>query len=267
MFEMIEFMARSPTRISVMKVLAGAEEPLSQRDVHEQISASRSTLGRTLDQMAAFDWILETPDGYRLSAFGAQICREFESLIDALQVADRYSPLLGTLPAEVLDFDLGLLEEAEITEATPATPFAPVERAIEIRRASESVRELTPVLVKESTRRLRERIRRATPAEPIEIVVPGDLLEHVQEDPQYASLMETVVASDTAQVYAYPGDIPWLLSLLDGCILFGTFDDDGRPVALIETDNPEIIAWAESRYDRYLAAADRVSHLQRAGGE
>lgn len=261
MFEMVEFMARSPTRIAVMKVLADADEPVTQRDIHEEISASRSTLGRTLDQMAAFDWIIETPRGYRLSAFGAEICREFESFIDSLQTADEYSPLLGALPSEVLDFDLGLLEEAEITEATPSTPLAPVERAIEIRQSSDSVRELTPVLVKESTRRLCERITRGTSGETVEIVVPADVLEHIRDDPQYAGLLEPLVDSETARVYAYPGDIPWLLSLLDGCILFGTFDDDGRPVALIETDHPEIITWAESRYETYLNAADHVSHL------
>lgn len=257
MFEMVEFMARSPTRISVMKVLADADEPLTQRDIHEQISASRSTLGRTLDQMATFDWLIETPEGYRLSALGAKICREFESLIDSLQIADEYSPLLGALPAEVLDFDLGLLTEADITEATPGTPFAPVERAIEIRRSSDSVKELTPVLVKESTRRLRERINSSTSGENIEIIIPAELLKHIQEDPQYAGFLEAIVASNTAEVYAYPGDIPWLLSLLDDCILFSTFDDNGRPVALIETDHPQIVAWAESRYQTYRNAADR----------
>lgn len=259
---MVEFMARSPTRISVMKVLADADEPLTQRDIHEQISVSRSTLGRTLDQMVAFDWILETSEGYRLSAFGAKICREFESLIDSLQMADEYSPLLGSLPAEILDFDLGLLREADITEATPGTPFAPVERAIEIRQSSDTVKELTPVLVKDSTRRLRERIARSTSEETIEIVVPATLLEQIQDDPQYASLLQPIVASNVARVFVYPGDIPWLLSLLDGCILFGTFDDGGRPIALIETDHHEIITWAESRYRTYLEAADRVSHLQ-----
>lgn len=267
MFEMVEFMARSPTRISVMKVLADADEPLTQRDIHEQISASRSTLGRTLDQMAAFDWLIETPEGYRLSALGAKICREFESLLDSLQMADEYSPLLGALPAEVLDFDLGLLSGADITEATPGTPFAPVERAIEIRQSSDSVRELTPVLVKESTRQLCERVCHSPSGETIEIVVPAELLDHIRETSQYVGLLETLVTADTADVYAYPGNIPWLLSLLDGCILFGTFDDDGRPVALIETDHPEIITWAESRYLTYLEAADSVSHLGTDLGE
>lgn len=262
MFEMVEFMARSPTRISVMKVLANADDPLTLRDIHDQITASRSTLGRTLDQMAGFDWLIETPDGYRLSALGAQICREFESLLDSLEMADKYSPLLGALPVEVLDFDLNLLSEADIVEATPATPFAPVERAIEIRQSSTVVKELIPVLVKESTRRLRERISRSTAEETIELVVPTKLLEHSQEDSYYTSLLEPILASETAHVYAYPGEIPWLLSLLDGCILFGTFDDDGHPVALIETDHPEIITWAESRYRTYLEAADPVSHLQ-----
>lgn len=266
MFEMVEFMARSPTRISVMKVLADANGPLTKRDIHENISASRSTLGRTLDQMAAFDWLIETPEGYRLSALGATICREFESLLESLEMADEYSPLLGTLPAAVIDFDLGLLEEATITEATPGTPFAPVERAIEIRQSSESVRELTPVLLKESTRRLRDRLSRTPSSEPIEIVVPAELLEQLEEDSPYAALLEPMITSNTADIYASPANIPWLLSLLDGCILFGTFDDEGRPVALIETDHPEIIDWAESRYRSYLDAADRVTHLPTASG-
>lgn len=262
MFEMVEFMARSPTRLSVMQVLADADEPLPQRAIHDQISASRSTLGRTLDQMAAFDWLIESPEGYKLSAFGAAICQEFEALVDALQLADEYSPLLGALPAEALDFDLGLLSSADLTEATPGTPFAPVERAIEIRQRSESVKELTPVLVKESTRRLRERLSRSTAEGTIELVIPVELLEHIQEDSQYASLVDPIIASPAADVYAYPGDIPWLLSLLDGCILFGTFDDEGRPVALIETDHPDIATWAEARYQTYRQAADPVADLQ-----
>lgn len=266
MFEMVEFMARSPTRITVMKVLADADEPLTLRDIHERITASRSTLGRTLDQMADFDWIIETPDGYRLSALGAQICREFESLLDSLQLVDTYSPLLGALPMEVLDFDLRLLEEADIVEATPATPFAPVERAIEIRRASDSVKELTPVLVKESTRRLRERLSRERGDETIELVVPTSVLEHSKEDATYTDLLQPIVESANAEVYGYPGKIPWLLSLLDGCILFGTFDDDGHPVALIETDNPEIITWAESRYRTYQEAADPLVNLHEGRG-
>lgn len=244
-----------------MKILADADKPLTQRDIHEQMTTSRSTLGRTLGQMTEFDWLIETPEGYQLSALGAKICREFESLIDSLQLADEYSPLLGALPVEVLDFDLDLLSEAHITEATPGTPFAPVERAIEIRESSDTVRELTPVLAKESTRRLRERISRSTSGKTIELIVPVQLIEQLQEDSQYASLLEPIIVSDSARVYAYPGDFPWLLSLLDGCILFGTFDDDGHPVALIETAHPEIITWAESRYQTYLDKSDCLSTI------
>lgn len=259
MFEMVEFMARSPTRISVMKVLADADEPLSQRDIHDKISASRSTLGRTVDQMAAFDWLLETTEGYRLSALGAEICRNFEDLLESLQIADEYSPLLGALPAEVLDFDLEMLDRAEIIEATPGTPFAPVERAIDIRQSSTSVKELTPVLIQESTRRLCERISNSARDEAVEIIVPTDLLDQIRVDSQYADLLETLIMSETAEVYGYPDDVPWLLSILDGCIVFGTFDGDGRPAAVIETDHPEIIEWAKIRYRRYLERAERVT--------
>lgn len=247
-----------------MKIIADADEPLTQRDIHEQMATSRSTLGRTLGQMTEFEWLIETPEGYKLSALGAKICREFEALLDSLQLADEYSPVLGGLPVEVLDFDLDLLSEAEITEATPGTPFAPVERAIEIRESSGTVRELTPVLFRESTRRFRERIARSTPGETIELVVPVPLIEQLQEDSQYSSMLEPIIASNSAEVYAYPGDIPWLLSLLDGCILFGTFDDDGHPVALIETSNPDIITWAESRYQTYLDESDYLSTIRSA---
>lgn len=136
-----------------------------------------------------------------------------------------------------------------------------MERAIEIRESSDTVRELTPVLFRESTRRFRDRIARSTPGDTIELVVPVRLIDQLQEDSQYSSMLEPIIDSNSAEVYAHPGDIPWLLSLLDGCILFGTFDDDGHPVALIETSHPEIIAWAESRYRAYLDESDYLSAI------
>lgn len=262
MFEMVEFMARSPTRIAIMKVLADADGTLTQREIHDGISASRSTLGRTLDQMAAFDCIIETPSGYRLSALGAEICNEFESLLSSLRIADQYSPILGSLPAEVVDFDIELLREAEITEATPGTPFAPVERAMEIRTSSDSVKELTPVLVKESTRRLCDRVSRSDSTGTVEVIVPTEVIEQIEADSQYVGLLETLVSSDAAAVHTFPGEVPWLLTILDGCIIFGTFDDDGRPTAVIETSRAEIITWAESRYRNYLEAAKRLTDTQ-----
>jgi predicted transcriptional regulator len=257
MNEEIEYLARSDTRIELLRVLA--EGPKGRRDLHDRLDASRTTLSRSLDRMAEFGWIEQQSNGspYRLTALGAHIEREFSELLEGLEVGDRLAPLLQRASVDEFDLDPRELADADVVEATAEQPLAPVERAMEARAQSDSIREFATVVMQESADQIHERIERAAADATIEVILDSSVASSMREDADYSADLERAIADGAVDYYVHE-DLPYLLALLDDRVLLGVVDERGTPLALVESDSESVSEWAERTFERYRDNAESL---------
>jgi predicted transcriptional regulator len=260
MNEEIEYLARSDTRIELLRVLA--EGPKGKRDLHDRLDASRTTLSRSLDRMAEFGWVERKSNGdpYRLTALGAHVEREFSDLLEGLEIGDRLAPLLGRASLEEFDLDPRELADARVVEATPEQPLAPVERAMEARAESDSIREFATVVMQESADQIHDRIEHADDEATIEVVLDASVAAAMREDADYSEDLQQALADGAVDYYVHE-DLPYLLALLDERVLLGVVDERGTPVALVESDAETVYEWGERTFEQYRTAADPLVEL------
>jgi predicted transcriptional regulator len=257
MNEEIEYLARSDTRVELLRVLA--EGPKGHRDLHDRLGASRTTLSRSLDRMSEFGWIEQRSNGspYRLTALGAHVEREFSELLEGLEVGDRLAPLLQRASVDEFDLDPRELADADVVEATAEQPLTPVERAMEARAQSESIREFATVVMQESADQIHERIERAAADATIEVVLDASVASSMREDADYSADLERAIADGAVDYYVHD-DLPYLLALLDERVLLGVVDERGTPLALVESDAESVYEWAGRTFERYRDAAESL---------
>lgn len=248
--EGIRYLARSETRYTILRALGDGAK--SRHDVRETVSASRSTVTRSLDRMVEFGWVEEVEREYRLTALGEHVTGAYGDLREAFETADRLRPLLERVPADAFDLDTSKLADARVTVATPAEPLAPIDRVTDIRAASETVRELSSVVASDSAEQVAARADAGDVDH--EIVLTADLVAALTDGSDYGSAFEA--ALDAVDFYVYDGEFPFLLTLLDDRVAFGVVSEDDTPEALVESTDDEVYAWAEATYREYRAAAD-----------
>lgn len=255
MNEEIEYLARSDTRIELLQVLA--EGPKGRRDLHDRLDTSRTTLSRSLDRMTEFGWIEQESNGdpYRLTALGGHVEREFSDLLEGLQIGDRLAPLLRRASVDEFDLDPRELADARVVEATPEQPLAPVERAMEARARSDSIREFATVVMQESADQIHERIEQADEDATIEVILDASVASAMREDVEYSADLERAIDDGAVDYYVHD-DLPYLLALLDERVLLGVVDERGTPLALVESDANPVYEWAEETFLQYREDAD-----------
>ncbi|WP_255152509.1 helix-turn-helix transcriptional regulator [Halorarius halobius] len=248
--EGLRFLARSETRPAVLQALE--EGATTRRELRERVDASRSTVSRSLDRMVEFGWVLDGNGSYRLTPLGRHAAATFAEARESFETAARLAPLLGRVPAGAFDLSPADLADAEVTTATAMEPLAPIERVTEIRADSETVRELSSVVARNSAEQV---VARADAGDTDhELVLTADLVASLTDSSDYGDAFEAT--RDAVDVYVYDGEFPFLLTLLDDRVAFGVVSADDTPEALVESTDPEVYAWAESTYRDYREAAD-----------
>lgn len=258
MHEWIQYLARSDTRVSLLEALA--DGPRTRRELVDRLDVARTTLSRNLDRMAEFGWVEAGANGQtcRLTALGAHVHRAVDDLLADVGTGDDLEPFLSRVPADAFDLDPRLLGDADLVEATSERPLAPVERAMELRAGSTTLREFATVVMRESAAQVHERVREADPSATIEVVLDADVAATMREDPEYRDSLETMAGAEAIDYYVH-GELPYLLALLDDRVLLGVVDERGTPLALVESGDDRVYDWAEDTFEAYREAASRLS--------
>ncbi|MFB6205967.1 MAG: helix-turn-helix transcriptional regulator [Haloglomus sp.] len=253
MTEWLRYLARSETRYEILEAVGDGRRSATKQAVQSVVDASRSTVTRSLEQMAEFGWVTETAMEYRLTALGAHVRAAFAEVRDAFEAGERLAPLLQRVPADAFEgLDTARLADARVTEATPTEPLAPIDRVTALRAESETVRELSSVVASDSAEQVAERATAGDSSH--EIVLTADLVSSLLDGSDYADAFEA--AREAVDFYVYDGAFPFLLALLDDRVAFGAVDENDRPAALVESTDEAVYEWAEETYRGYRDAAD-----------
>ena len=251
--EEIEFLARSDHRVGVLDALAG--QPCDRDDLRVATGASSPTMGRILGDFEDRRWIVRDGRTYELTRLGEFVASRFTDLRKAMETERELRDVVPWLPREMDGFTVDMFADATVSYPGPGYPYQPVERVTRLIEDAESMRGFGTTVVKSSN------LEAACRA-----ILDGMAFEFIYSPPVFERIVawnpERVAEADAC------GNCATFLhdSLPDGdwCGL-GIYDDrvgicchdleTGMLKAVVDTDSPAALAWAESVYERYRAEA------------
>lgn len=247
----LSFLSRAESRVCLMECLL-ASGPLTQRELQDRLSYSRSTVTRSLDSLEDIGWITDSTEGYRLTAAGRPIIESFSDTVETIETAEELAPFLEWFPLSSVDIGIEPLREGEITVATDGDPQAPSRKQAELLQSTSCFRGLFSSIDIDTTRLLRDR----TVAGNLdaELVISPDVAATIRTEP-FAPLFDELLATNQHTTHISE-EIPMYLGLAeDGPTQVGVVDDRGFPRALLESHNSAVRSWAETLFAEHRQTA------------
>lgn len=256
--EAIEVLVRSEVRIRILDALREHEQ-LERDSLKEQIDASRTTIRRSLEALEEHNWVIRENTTYSITPCGELVADELFQLIETTQVALTFQPIFRWISPDEVDFDLRMVENANVTLSDEYDPYAPVNRHVESLKETVQFRGLLPRVGRDAMETaLRQLNELNDPNAYHEVIVQIEGAELLQSDPLYTQLRTQLEETGRYTPFVYDGTIPHYLGILDGSVQIGIIDDSGVLRALIESDSEESRIWAEEMYEEYKREATRL---------
>lgn len=245
--EEIEFLARSPNRVSVLDALTGGL--IGRYDLEEKTGVTRATLGRILDDFEERGWIIEDDRRYETTQLGAYVSREITDLLERFEPVPALNEVAQWFPEDGFEFDLGCLAGAEIVRPSRSDALAPTNHIANRLQTANQVRLITYSVLPN----VMEVCWRGTVDGTLELesVLDEGAFDSFGTDPQMVDHARGMFESGQAEIVWYQGDIPSTLFIIDDLVLLCLSGGEGVPHAVIETDNETVREWAESTIDTY----------------
>lgn len=251
----IEFLARSPNRVAVLRLLADGR--CTRNDLAVETGASQATLGRILRDFEERSWIRRVDDRYVATVTGELVAEGVLDLVAILEVETSLRDVVPYLPAGALDFDLRRLADATVTVPSATKPNAPVQRLLELLRDAGTVRVASHAFNEDSLRILERRVSAGEST--FEGVFSPSAIDGVADDPDLRRRLDALLEAPDATVRVREGEIPLAVTVADDVVHLLLRDENGVLRASIDTDDAAVRTWARETFDRYWATASAVS--------
>lgn len=247
--ETVKFLSQSETRVTVLRLLQ-SEDHLSRSTIEARVDASRRTVIRTVRTLSDRGYLTETETGYRLTPFGAFVIASYEELADDLSIAQRMAPFLAHVPSEWFDVDPTVLSDAELVTATEESPYALIDRTLELRDAASRLQHMSPIIERRSVDQMVDRLKSGETIRGT-VVIGADAWSAARDEKRYRVTNEVLQAAEQLEFRVYPDRVPFMLCVTGDAVSVGVAKG-GRPYAQIVSDHPTLRAWATATFDRIL---------------
>lgn len=256
--DVVAFLARSPHRVEVLETLS--DGPMSRVDLHEATGISQPTLGRILAPFEERNWVEHDGQEYALTAWGRLLADDFGDLLETVESIQRLSDVVQQLPTDEMDFDIREFRDATVTRPTTGDVFRHVRRVEELLYNADHVRNVTPTIAPGKVEEYEHQVARFLDGnQRAEVIIPAEALNTAEVAAHLAATVRGPIESGRAAVYLYDGAISTLLAVADGTAMLVPVDEQDIPIALVETENPTIRSWIESRIDEYRAQSTELT--------
>lgn len=249
--EAIEFLARSPNRVAVLRAVA--DEPHSRRALREETAASQPTLTRILRDFEENDWIRRTDEGYTATPLGGLLADGFADLLTVVETEQHLRDVAPWLPTDELDISLTALHDAMITRPTTTDPSGPLKRALELTDDARDHRILSYALNRDMVERLHAATVKGT--QQFEAVVTDATIEPLRDAPALWTQFRAVADSDTVTIRVADQPVSFAMGVADDTVYFLLRDDGEVLRALVESDDERVLRWAHDTFERYWETA------------
>lgn len=253
--ELVSFILHSENRLDVLEALAS--EPGTRPELQSKTDIPRSTLSRILADFTREELAIKDGHRYLATPLGVYLARELRSLFDSVDSMARLQTLGQWLRLPDSGIELEDLAGATVTLPTRADPLAPVKRTAAVLTSSEHVRGLCNNAVVENIEAIWHGV--VEESRGFEAVVTVDALNVVSRDAAVSELVCEMLTSGRVEVSVYDGEIPQLVAVADGTVVFEVTDDEGAIQGIIETEDESIRAWFDSTFETYRRRATLVA--------
>ncbi|HET7325128.1 MAG TPA: MarR family transcriptional regulator [Halococcus sp.] len=254
--EHVAFLAGSANRVRVLETLC--EHPCRQCELIRECGLSRSTVHRTLDGLAARDWVRNDGGRYRLTAGGRFVLERYEALEASIERVDEWGPFLTRLDDIAATLPPAALDDAAMVANTPETPHAAISHLANALTESDAERfyGISPIVspvLNEGARELAE--TGAT----MELLIDESVLDASRT--AHPAALEDAYTLSNFTLYLYPDDLTFGLTILDDRVLVGAYDEQGVLRECLDGTNEALTAWANDIYEEYRERAARADSI------
>lgn len=251
----IEFLARSPHRVRVIRLLSNG--PKTRAGLRELTEISQPTLTRILGSFQDRSWLIKDGQEYALTPFGMLLATEFDALHETVETMQRFQSLSHVLPLDEMNFDVRAFSDARITTPQPPDILAHTRRAETLAEEASHVRSLTANFYPDLLPKTRELVIEGGQTQ--EAIATADTLDGLFSQPESAEIARELLESGRMKVYRYDGEVPVGFALFDDTAVIFPYDQQMRECALIETENETIRSWVEEQLDEYEKRAEQLT--------
>lgn len=252
----VEFLARSPHRVTIVRLLR--DGPWTRPDLHEETGISQPTLGRVLGSLEDRAWIERYGGVYTLTPIGALVTKGFSDLLGSIETYHRLGDVLDLLPMDELDLDVRLLSGATVTAPEPSDVLGHIRRAEELVIDADRVRLLSTTVLPDSVQKLLDRHDGGTPLHH-EAIFTGDAFETGLANPVIVASARKLLDTDGVELFRFDGTVELMMAVVDETAVLGPLDEQQMPRAFIESDDETVYSWVEAKLDEYRAASSPIT--------
>lgn len=252
--EELEFLARSPNRVRVLDALG--QDPRGRYELEDATGVTRATLGRILDDFEQRGWVSEDDRQYRTTQLGAYVSREIATVLERFEAVPALNEVAQWFPEDGFGFDLGRLAGSEVVRSTRGNALAPTAHIAKRIRDADSVRLLTYSVLPD----VMDECWQGTVDGCLELesVLATEAFGGFGTDEQLLERAQEMLQADQSEVYAYNGEVPSTVFVVDDVVLLCLSGGEGAPLAVIETDDEEVRSWADSTIDQHCREGERL---------
>lgn len=233
-----------------------SDGPLASRQLERRLDCSRATVNRHLAALRE-EGIVESDDGvHALTEFGATAFDAVEETIGRLTVTSGIPELVERLGECPVELDTVALADATVTRAIPRDPYEIHDRYVELWEGARRMRALRGfgAVPPDIVERIKPRLDTDFDAESVWSVAAAE--QYLGSHPEVA---EQVDEESTTPLLVTDDPVPVEFGLFDHRLAITLHDDEtGFPHVLVDTANPEAMAWAEAVYEHYRERARPV---------
>ncbi|MFB6077945.1 MAG: helix-turn-helix transcriptional regulator [Halarchaeum sp.] len=252
-YEAARYLFGSANRLAVLWEIR--DRAASPRDVADAVDVSRATAQRCLRTCSEHGWVERADGGYRLTAIGDRVIERCLSLVSDLTVLDDQERLLEDLPRFEPSLPLAPLASADVVAATSAQPHRAAQSFADHVRESDSAwyRCVAPAMSQLFIDAFSEKLAGGAM---IELVCSEAVLD-AERETRPANVTQSLDRPGF-ELYVRPDDVDYSLVLTDREVFVGATDGTRAMTVGAWSADERLYEWANDRYVRERARAERV---------
>lgn len=243
----IEFIARADHRAIALEALA--QGPETRADLRDIADVSQSTIGRTLREFEERQWIKRDGKYYEATQLGTFVAEGMREFIDRLETEHQLRDVWEWLPDESTGFTVEMCADAVVTVADADDPYRPVHRFIDLLQETDQFRfaGFDVAFLEPSKDELCQQIMDGMRTE---MINPPRVARYIRST--HPELFSETLESGNLTIRLHEGLPDYGVCLFDDRVAISGYDPDSVMVrVLVDTDDSEARAWAESMYMSY----------------
>ncbi|WP_458188255.1 helix-turn-helix transcriptional regulator [Haladaptatus sp. NG-WS-4] len=233
-----------------------SSEPISKRDLREELGVSRSTVYKAVRELREYGLVERTDAGLDLTLAGRLLESEFGAFRGRVEDVCYTRQLLSTLPADC-ELPMAVVSDARVVLPERYAPNHPIQFVEEMVSEADVTRGLSPVALPQYVELFHDQA--VVGDLNAELVLERPVVQYLVTD--YGDKLRAAIGSGGLSVWETSETLPYGLILVEGdedsvCVV--VYDDRGELRGLLVNDTPAAVSWGKDTFTSFRNEADRL---------